>query len=160
MTVRYEVDEYMQAFRNKVKMNIRVSPIEKENIDRVKFIINSVLPVTYPDSIYKNLSDGKLSGLVAEMGGKSVGCIIWKKDHQGKTNILALGVLVLYREKGVASILLSKCLDGCKDAYLHVQTDNIDAIQFYKHRGFRIEQTINNYYKRITCTDAFEMIKE
>ena len=149
----------MQAFRNKVKMNTRVSPIEKENIDRVKFIMNSVLPVTYPDSIYKNLSDGKLSGLVAEMGGKSVGCIIWKKDHQGKTNILALGVLVLYREKGVASILLSKCLDGCKDAYLHVQTDNIDAIQFYKHRGFRIEQTINNYYKRITCTDAFEMIK-
>jgi len=138
-------------------MNLNVSPIEKENLDRVKFILNSVLPVTYPDSFYKNLSNGKYSGLVAEMRGKSVGCIIWERD-QGQTNILALGVLVLYREKGVASILLSKCLDDCKEALLHVQSDNNDAIQFYKHRGFRVEQTLPNYYRRVTCTEAIKMI--
>ena len=138
-------------------MNLDVSPIEKKNLDRVKFIMNSVLPVTYPDSFYKNLSIGKYSGLVAEMRGKSVGCIIWERD-QGKTNILALGVLVLYREKGVASILLSKCLDDCKEAFLHVQSDNNDAIQFYKHRGFRVEQTLPNYYRRVTCTEAIKMI--
>ena len=138
-------------------MNLDVSPIEKKNLDRVKFIMNSVLPVTYPDSFYKNLSIGKYSGLVAEMRGKSVGCIIWERD-QRKTNILALGVLVLYREKGVASILLSKCLDDCKEAFLHVQSDNDDAIQFYKHRGFRVEQTLPNYYRRVTCTEAIKMI--
>lgn len=138
-------------------MNLNISSIEKANLDRVKFILNSVLPVAYPDSFYKNLSTGKYSGLVAEMRGKSVGCIIWERD-QAQTTILALGVLVLYREKGVASILLSKCLDDCKEAFLHVQTDNSDAIQFYKHRGFRIEQTIHNYYRRVTCTEAFKMV--
>ena len=138
-------------------MNLDVSPIEKKNLDRVKFIMNSVLPVTYPDSFYKNLSNGKYSGLVAETRGKSVGCIIWERD-QGQTNILALGVLVLYREKGVASILLSKCLDDCEEAFLHVQSDNDDAIQFYKHRGFRVEQTLPNYYRRVTCTEAIKMI--
>ena len=138
-------------------MNLDVSPIEKKNLDRVKFIMNSVLPVTYPDSFYKNLSIGNYSGLVAEMRGKSVGCIICERD-KGKTNILALGVLVLYREKGVASILLSKCLDDCKEAFLHVQSDNDDAIQFYKHRGFRVEQNLPNYYRRVTCTEAIKMI--
>ena len=138
-------------------MNLNVSSIEKANLDRVKFILNSVLPVAYPDSFYKNLSNGNYSGLVAEMRGKSVGCIIWEKD-QTQTNILALGVLVLYRGKGVASILLSKCLDDCKEAFLHVQTDNSDAIQFYEQRGFIIEQTIQNYYRRVTCTDAYKMI--
>ena len=138
-------------------MNLNVSSIEKANLDRVKFILNSVLPVAYPDSFFKHLSTGKYSGLVAEMRGKAVGCIIWERD-QTRTNILALGVLVLYREKGIASILLSKCLDYCKEAFLHVQTDNSDAIQFYKHRGFTIEQTIHNYYRRVTCTDAYKMI--
>ena len=137
-------------------MNLNVSPIEKANLDRVKFILNSVLPVAYPVSFYKNLSNGTYSGLVAEMRGKSVGCIIWERD-QTQTNILALGVLVLYRGKGVASILLSKCLDDCREAFLHVQTDNSDAIQFYKHRGFTIEQTVDNYYRRVTCTEAYKM---
>ena len=67
-------------------------------------------------------------------------------------------VLVLYRKKGIASTLLSSCLEGCQEASLHVQTENDNAIQFYKHRGFRIERRISNYYRRVTCLHAFKMI--
>ena len=86
-----------------------------------------------------------------------MGCVVWEQDKE-KLNILALGVLVLYRKKGIASTLLSSCLEGCQEASLHVQTENDNAIQFYKHRGFRIERRISNYYRRVTCLHAFKMI--
>ena len=35
------------------------------------------------------------------------------------------------------------------DAYLHVQTSNEDAKQFYIAHGFEETETIMNYYKRI-----------
>ena len=35
------------------------------------------------------------------------------------------------------------------EAYLHVQTSNTDAINFYKRFGFEVKDKILNYYKRI-----------
>ena len=50
-------------------MDIILSPITMDKLDRVKFIINSVLPVTFPASFFKDLSTGKYTGLVAEKRG-------------------------------------------------------------------------------------------
>ena len=40
------------------------------------------------------------------------------------------------------------------DAYLHVQTNNDDAIAFYKRFGFVTDQVVQNYYKRLDPSDA------
>ena len=94
---------------------------------------------------------------MATIRDKIVGCVVIQVESQVKVHILALGVLVLYREKGIASRLMEECLQGIEEAYLHVQTDNETAMQFYKQRGFVITETVPGYYKRVTCTEAVKM---
>lgn len=45
------------------------------------------------------------------------------------------------------------------EIYLHVQTNNDDAIAFYKKFGFEITQTIHNYYMNITPPDCYVLTK-
>jgi N-alpha-acetyltransferase 50 len=60
--------------------------------------------------------------------------------------------------------LLNHVFDLCakqniSEIYLHVQTNNEDAISFYKKFGFEITQTIENYYKNITPPDCYVVTK-
>jgi ribosomal protein S18 acetylase RimI-like enzyme len=57
---------------------------------------------------------------------------------------------------GVGTRLVQRCLSILEsslpevtEAYLHVQTSNDEAIQFYKRFGFEIGEVIQNYYTRI-----------
>ena len=47
-----------------------------------------------------------------------------------------------------------------RSVYLHVQTSNETALAFYKKFGFKIEKTIENYYKRISPTDCYLLEKQ
>ena len=40
------------------------------------------------------------------------------------------------------------------EIYLHVQTSNAEALQFYQKHGFQIAGTIEKYYNRIEPTSA------
>lgn len=66
--------------------------------------------------------------------------------------ILTLGTQQSYRRRGVASMLLSACIDNarqnphCKAVYLHVKVDNIQAIHFYERNGFQNVKLLKNYY--------------
>lgn len=60
--------------------------------------------------------------------------------------------------------LLNHVLDLCSkqnipEIYLHVQTNNEDAIAFYKKFGFEITDTIQNYYTNITPPDCYVLTK-
>jgi len=45
------------------------------------------------------------------------------------------------------------------EIYLHVQTNNEDAIKFYKKFGFEITDTIQNYYINIEPRDCYVVSK-
>jgi N-alpha-acetyltransferase 50 len=56
--------------------------------------------------------------------------------------------------------LLNHVIDLCakqniSEVYLHVQTNNEDAINFYKKFEFEITETIQNYYVNITPPDCY-----
>nr|CCA14331.1 conserved hypothetical protein [Albugo laibachii Nc14] len=66
--------------------------------------------------------------------------------------ILTLGTQQSYRRRGVASMLLSSCIDNarqhphCIAVYLHAKVDNIRAIHFYEKNGFQNVKLLKNYY--------------
>ena len=45
------------------------------------------------------------------------------------------------------------------EIYLHVQTNNVDAMQFYKKFGFEIGDKIVGYYRRIDPPDCYVIFK-
>lgn len=74
---------------------------------------------------------------------------------------MTLGVLAPYRGMGVGTRLIDRCfslvstsLPEVESAYLHVQSNNTDAIEFYKKFGFEVGETVPNYYPRLTPPDA------
>ena len=70
--------------------------------------------------------------------------------------IMTVGVYAPHRDRGIGTRLLKHALNEgssdeyIKDAYLHVQTNNDDAISFYKRFGFVEDVVVRNYYKRLT----------
>lgn len=43
--------------------------------------------------------------------------------------------------------------------YLHVQSNNEEALEFYKKHGFVVSETCENYYPQFEVTDAFKLEK-
>ncbi|KAE8690972.1 N-alpha-acetyltransferase 50 [Hibiscus syriacus] len=78
---------------------------------------------------------------------------------------MTLGVLAPYRGLGIGTTkLLNHVLELClkqhiPEIYLLIQTNNEDAIKFYKKFGFEITETIKNYYTNIDPPDCFVLTK-
>ncbi|KAJ6406288.1 hypothetical protein OIU84_009918 [Salix udensis] len=95
----------------------------------------------------------------------SIACRLEKKDGGGlRVYIMTLGVLAPYRGLGIGTKLLNHVIDlsskqNISEIYLHVQTNNEDAINFYKKFGFEITDTIQNYYMNITPPDCYLLTK-
>ena len=74
--------------------------------------------------------------------------------------VMTVGVSRRDRDRGIGTRLLKHALNEgssdeyIKDAYLHVQTNNDDAISFYKRFGFVEDVVVRNYYKRLDPPDA------
>ncbi|XP_009407438.2 uncharacterized protein LOC103990127 isoform X1 [Musa acuminata AAA Group] len=95
----------------------------------------------------------------------SIACRLEKKEGGAIcVYIMTLGVLAPYRGLGVGTKLLNHVLDlshkqNIWEIYLHVQTNNDDAIAFYKKFGFEITDTIRNYYMNISPPDCYVLSK-
>jgi ribosomal-protein-alanine N-acetyltransferase len=100
--------------------------------------------------------------IVAENGKEILGYGIGKAGGL-KSEIISLAVKPGFREKGIgekiALFLIRYCQKkGGKTIYLEVGKKNKTAIVFYKNLGFRVLQTIKNYYAN--GDDAILMMKD
>jgi ribosomal protein S18 acetylase RimI-like enzyme len=79
---------------------------------------------------------------------------------------MTLTTLPAYRRRKVGSQLLEYVLREAskditiRDIYLHVQTSNVAALDFYKGSGFEQGEMIANYYKNIQPPDCYVLRKE
>ncbi|XP_057478867.1 uncharacterized protein LOC130766205 [Actinidia eriantha] len=95
----------------------------------------------------------------------AIACRLEKKEGGAVcVYITTLGVLAPYPGLGIAAKLLNHALDLCSkqnigEIYLHVQTNNEDAINFCKKFGFENTDTIHNYYTNITPPDCYVVTK-
>jgi ribosomal protein S18 acetylase RimI-like enzyme len=77
--------------------------------------------------------------------------------------LLALGVLVLERRRGIGTALLCLFLEQDSPAhvprFLHVQPDNTVARDFYARAGFVAGLRLPGYYRGLKDSDALRMVK-
>ncbi|KAG5440230.1 hypothetical protein PCANB_001800 [Pneumocystis canis] len=115
------------------------------------------------DSPFMILKIGELAKL-AYFNDVCVGCIRCQLENE-KLYLMTLGVLAAYRCLGVGQKLLDHILEyaqklNVKSIYLHVWTENKDAIEWYTKRDFRILEILPNYYTKIQPSTAYVLSRD
>jgi len=135
--------------------------VDRDNLSDLQVVLASVLPIPYPGAFYKSITrEGtRRYGLLAQKDGKWMGAIVWEVEPSGSSiHILALAVLLGYRRKGVASLLLEQIsVQSQLPITVEVQTENSEALAFYHSLGFSLVETLENYYRRVSCTGAHRL---
>lgn len=150
--------------------SVTFDSVREKNLMQLRKINSSIFPIRYQDKFYKDaLNSGEFTKLAfyGDIYVGAVACRLEKRPTGGqRLYIMTLGVLAPYRRRGIGSKLLHHSLSLCLqdpsilEIYLHVQTNNEEAIHFYTKYGFRITETVTNYYRRIEPPDCHVLTKE
>eukprot|EP00048_Salpingoeca_helianthica_P016534 m.232846 g.232846 ORF g.232846 m.232846 type:complete len:157 (-) comp18886_c0_seq1:34-504(-) len=143
--------------------HIELGEITQHNVRQLKLINSIVFPVNYTDKFYNDLVQaGELAKLAffddIPVGG--VCCRVESEKGTKQLYIMTLGCLAPYRHLGIGTVLLNHAIaQARKDPSistiaLHVQVNNEVAHNFYKKFGFKVTDTVKDYYKRIEPADA------
>jgi ribosomal protein S18 acetylase RimI-like enzyme len=92
--------------------------------------------------------------------GKVVGGIIAMPTRQGKWYVNSLFVHPAYRERGVATKLMSRVLKlaGRKEVSLEVKTNKESLLEFYGRFGFELKRRMKDYYR--DGTDRYLLVRK
>ncbi|XP_057725607.1 uncharacterized protein LOC130941206 [Arachis stenosperma] len=151
------------------EVSISLDGVRDKNLMQLKKLNIALFPVRYNEKYYADaLASGEFTKLAyySDICVGAIACRLEKKENGGQIRvyIMTLGVLAPYRGLGIGTKLLNHVLDLCSkqnisEVYLHVQTNNEDAINFYKKFGFEITETIQNYYTNITPPDCYVLTR-
>jgi len=151
------------------RCDIELGEVTKHNVMQLKRLNTSVFPVFYNEKFYKEVMIAGDLAKLAYFNDIIVGGVCCRVDAaeggMKKLYIMTLGTLAPYRRYGVGTLLLDHVFTLCskdthvKGVYLHVQTNNESALNFYKHFGFTIAGRADKYYKKIEPDDAFILVK-
>jgi len=173
----------------KKALNVEFGEITEENINELKKLNESCFPVTYNASFYREVASARHIPQLSKFAyynNQVVGAICTRVEPniqypatttststttstRTRLYIMTLGVYAAYRGRCVGTQLLESVLKYVEQAlmkhdveeiYLHVQTNNVDAMQFYKRFGFEIGEKIVGYYRRIDPPDCYVIYKK
>lgn len=147
---------------------VELGDITKHNIKLLRRLNQAIFPVNYNEKFYKDvLEAGELAKLAFynDVVVGAVCCKIENVENEKRLYIMTLGCLFTYRRLGIGTTMLKHVLDythrkGIDSIYLHVQTNNNGAIEFYKKFDFEIVGTMEDYYKRIEPASALILKKQ
>ncbi|KAI9144085.1 acyl-CoA N-acyltransferase [Paraphysoderma sedebokerense] len=160
---------------------IALGEINKNNVNQIRTLNSVIFPVTYNDKFYKDILEVGEYAKMAYYNDICVGGVCCRKEpitpastpssggkdkDSYKLYIMTLGVLAAYRRLGIGTDLLNHILTHAQsdpkaaEVWLHVQTSNTDALDFYKKHGFEVKETVKDYYKNISPTDAYILVKK
>lgn len=123
---------------------------EKLNIYLSRFIIGTLDPDLIganPDVFIKNMMNNKLGDfskryiLTAASDKQTVGILVALPKDDDVMHIFSLHVLPEFRQNGVASAMLAKCIndffnENYSSILIDVHTNNVPAYNLYKKFGF------------------------
>ncbi|KNC87072.1 hypothetical protein SARC_00816 [Sphaeroforma arctica JP610] len=137
----------------------------------IKYLNKAVFTVAYNDAFYEDIQKVGEFAKLAYYADVLVGtvCCKFETDKNDPTKrtcyIMTLGCLDRYRRVGVGSLLLHHILKQCvKDdtitqVRLHVQSNNDLAMSFYQKFDFINTGAVASYYKDLTPSDAYLLVK-
>ncbi|KAI9273908.1 acyl-CoA N-acyltransferase [Helicostylum pulchrum] len=145
--------------------------VTPNNLGQVKVLHKVLFPVNYDEKFYTELLEAGEFAKLAYYNDVCVGTVCCRKEVDDtnpeffKVYMMTIGVLEPYRHLGLGSQLFEHILEQAKVAkniskvYLHAQTNNNRAIEFYKKYDFDIVSTEEDYYKNIEPRDAYLLSK-
>ncbi|KAI8090531.1 acyl-CoA N-acyltransferase [Thamnidium elegans] len=145
--------------------------VTPNNLGQVKVLHKVLFPVNYGENFYTELLEAGEFANIAYYNDVCVGTVCCRKEVDDtnpelfKVYMMTIGVLEPYRHLGLGSQLFEHILEQAKLAknvskvYLHAQTTNNRAIEFYKKYDFEIVSTEKDYYKNIEPRDAYLLSK-
>jgi len=149
------------------KLPVTLGDIHVNNINQLRKLNETCFPVTYADKFYNEIPTLQREFTqFAYSGGFSIGAVCGRVEatpdpERKRLYIMTIGVLIAYRGRGVGRFLLDYLVKNAEErsdlamVYLHVQTSNAAALDFYKNAGFENLGKIEGYYKRIDPPDCF-----
>ncbi|XP_076902040.1 uncharacterized protein LOC143556654 [Bidens hawaiensis] len=152
-------------------VSVSLDGVRDDNLTQLKKLNSILFPVRYNNNYYADvLASGDFTKLAyySDTCVGSIACRLEKKeDGAVRVYIMTLGVLAPYRGLGIGDFAIDddddvldlSSKENVSEVYLRVQTNNEDAINFYKKFGFEISETIRNYYVRITPPDCYVVTK-
>ncbi|CAI7744624.1 unnamed protein product [Closterium sp. NIES-53] len=148
--------------------HVSLDGVRDKNVGQLRKLNAAMFPVKYQEKYYSDaMAAGEYTKLAfySDVHVGAVACRLEREAGSGggvKVYIMTLGVLAPYRRLGIGSLLLQHVLSQCeaegsgvREVYLHVQTNNEEAIAFYARFGFAITDTIKNYYRRLQPPDCY-----
>jgi len=140
-----------------------IQPFEEKDLDEVVRINWTCLPENYDNSFFLNIYyHFPKTFFVAKNAERVVGYIMCRVETgfselkrfslTRKGHIVSVAVLPEHRNRGVASELLTKALEGLKEyqaseCFLEVRESNKAAIGLYKKFGFNATRNVRAYYR-------------
>lgn len=104
------------------------------------------------DSMTKVFESSRAFGLIARLDGMAAGFALSRRIVD-ESELLALGVLPPWRQRGIARALLDAAIstaseDGAVTMFLEVAEDNTAGLALYKASGFTTVGRRLEYYRR------------
>ncbi|GMI94729.1 N-terminal acetyltransferase 50 [Hibiscus trionum] len=147
---------------------ISLEEVREKNLMQLRKLNSDLFPVAFPDEYYDfALASGEFTKL-AYYNDICVGAIASsvekKEDGANRMYIMSVGVLPPYRGLGIGGKLLKHVLDLClkqhiPEIYLHVMTNNEEAIKFYTKFGFEITETLKHNHVNLDHPHVFALTK-
>ncbi|KAF9579588.1 N-alpha-acetyltransferase 50 [Lunasporangiospora selenospora] len=117
---------------------VGLGDITPNNLGQLKRLNTVLFPIVYAPSFYKEVLEVDEFAKIIYFNDVCVGARLLK--HIVENAELATGPQV-------------------HKIYLHVQTNNEEAVEFYKKHGFQITETCENYYPQLEVGDAYKLEK-
>lgn len=124
-------------------------------------LLDAAFPVRYSPSFYADcVNKYQATTRVVYKGSLPIGLIACRVEAH-LLYIMVLAILPLYRSQGLGAECLRFMLriarenHGCSGAYLHVWTQNVDAVAFYEREGFVNVGKVKGYYRRVDPPDSY-----
>ncbi|KAI1316466.1 N-alpha-acetyltransferase 50 [Mortierella claussenii] len=153
---------------------VGLGDITVNNLGQLKRLNTVIFPVVYSPTFYKEMLEVGEFAKIIYFNDVCVGAVCCRKEKVAGSPlqnlyIATLGVLAPYRRLGLGTKLLRHILEHVEQAassgpkigkiYLHVQTHNEEALEFYKKHGFENVEKCENYYPQFDDKDAFRLEK-